>query len=322
MLGTEIAYPAFCQTQIASSPGQIREPTANTQLFPKQILKTGVVLNSRTLSPNSIQLANTIGLKPFLERIQNLEGKEKSEHTFDNLETRQDLWDARQKASLIIQKTNLEIEFTSAEIDAEYKLYEEILATFTNDRDKLVTRINAASFITNGALWAVCEGLAIPTYNRSRYAISSGITGIVAGMVPSVASMYALKAVNGKKKTSEVEPNMLAKLFGYPTNPEIEYPNSVWQYLHQIPASEPNAKTRLDQIIDRWVADANMTAFTDRESKKQLDVLTASVSQKKGLSIATLTSREAMLQQLNAEISKMKRLLLELIMAVQGEKEI
>lgn len=51
--------------------------------------------------------------------------------------------------------------------------------------------------------------------------IPSGIVGIAAGIVPSVASMYTLKAVNGAKKTSEVEPNMLAKLFGYQTNQKL-----------------------------------------------------------------------------------------------------
>jgi hypothetical protein len=133
--------------------------------------------------------------------------------------------------------------------------------------------------------------------------------------------MYTLKAVNGKRKTSEVDPNMLAKLFGYPTNPEIEYPHSVWEYLNQVPAANPKSKKRLDQLIDRWISDSNIPDFTDRTSKKQLDVITASLAQRKGLSIGTLTTRQVMLQQLGTEIMKMKRLLLELIMTVEGEKQ-
>ena len=135
-----------------------------------------------------------------------------------------------------------------AEINAELQVYDEILATFTNDRDKLVARINAASFISNGALWAVCEGLDIPTYARPRYSISSGTTGILAGVIPSIASMYTLKAVNGKKKTSEVEPNMLAKLFDYPTTADIEYPNSVWQFINQVPADNPAEQKKIRSI--------------------------------------------------------------------------
>ena len=320
MLLVQTATVASAQPTSVAAPG--KEPTANTLAFPRQILRTGISLNTTSLSPNTLQLANTIGLSPIFEAIQTMRSKvvvNGDSQTEDTTNIK--LLGYSQKAALLIQKTNLEIDFTLAEINAELQVYEEILATFTNDRDKLVARINAASFISNGALWAVCEGLDIPTYARPRYSVSSGTTGILAGVIPSIASMYTLKAVNGKKKTSEAEPNMLAKLFGYPTTADIEYPNSVWQFINQVPAENPQSKKRLDQLVDRWIADSNMPAFTDRNSKKQLDVITASVAQRKGLSIGTLTARQVMLNQLSAEIMKMKRMLLELTMVLDGEKE-
>ncbi len=323
MLLIQSALPAFSQTTSPLTPAT--EPTANSIAFPKQILRTGVSLNTTALSPNTLQLANTIGLVPVLESIQTMRSRirvSENTATLDILNTRQNYWDATQKAALLIQKTNLEIDFTLAEINAELQVYNEILATFTSDRDKLVTRVNAASFISNGALWAVCEGLDIPTYARPRFSISSGTTGILAGVIPSVASMYTLKAVNGKKKTSEVEPNMLAKLFGYPTTADIEYPHAIWQFINQIPADSPQSKKRLDQLVDRWISDSNIPGFTSRDSQKQLDVITASVAQRKGLSISTLTARQVMLNQLAAEIMKMKRMLLELTMVLDGEKEL
>lgn len=303
-----------------------REIGANSQDVPLQILKTGVSLNTNSIAPNSLQLADAVGLTSVLKRIQYLRSMNSSD-----LSIRQDLFEAKQDAAFIIQKINLDIDFTIAAIMSEREVYQEILATFINERDKKVARINAVSFISNGILWTVSSALAIgsinTTYARNpkkviNMTIPSGIVGIAAGIVPSVASMYTLKAVNGAKKNSESEPNMLAKLFGYPTNPDIDYPPSVWKYLHQVPASEPKGKTRLEQIVDRWVSDSNMALFTDRNSKTELDVLTASVSQKKGLSIATLTARSVMLQQLHAEILKMKRNLLELNMVAQGEKQL
>lgn len=303
--------PAFAQN---------KESTANTVELPTQILRTGVTLNSSSVSPNSLQLANTMGLTPVIEKIQSLKSSGQS-----GLE----LFQTIQHASLLIQKANLEIDFTLAEINAELQIYDEILSKFTSDRDRLLTKINASSFISNGVLWAACEAMSIPSFNTNfaihprhvvQWPIPSGITGIAAGIVPSIASMYTLKAVNGKKLKSEVDPNMLAKLFGYSTTSDIEYPKPVWEYLNQVPADDPKPKKRLEQMIDRWVADANMPAFSDRGSKSQLDVITATVSQKKGLSISTLTARQVMLQQLSAEIMKMKRMLLELNMAVLGEK--
>lgn len=315
------------------SPAKQGEAGANSLALPKQILKTGVSLTAPGLAANTLQLSESIGLTPILEKIQSLRQRLEGSNSasLETLSLRQDLWEATQKADLMIQRANLDIDFTVAEIEAENQVYEEILATFTSDRDKLLAKVNAASFISNGILWAACEGLSIGSVNTvfaknprtvTQFPIPSGIVGIAAGIVPSVASMYTLKAVNGKQKTSEVEPNMLAKLFDYPTTSDIEYPNSVWQYLHQVPADAPNSKKRLDQLVDRWIADSNMPAFNDRHSKKQLDVLTASVSQKKGLSISTLTARIVMLKQLHAEIWKMKRMLLELTMALQGEKQL
>lgn len=316
--------PAYAQSQFTSST-QTFESTANTQKLPPRILKTGISLNSAALSPNSIQLANNIGLTPTLENIRNYRERASSisdKRSFDFLEARQNLYEENQKAYLLIQKTNLEVDFTLSEIENEYQHCVEILATFTSDRDKSIARMNALSFISNGALWAVTEALAIPTYKNAKFAIPSGIIGIPAGLVPSVASMWTLKQLKGKKMTSDVDPNMLAKLFNYPGNSEVDYPQSVWTYLHQVPANDPKSKTRMNQIIDRWVTDANMPGFSDRGSKKQLDVLTGSAAQRKGLSIESLTARSVMLDQLACEILKMKRMLLELTMAVDGAKQL
>lgn len=318
-------------------PSASREPTANIMDMPRQILKTGVILTSKRLSVNSLQLSDTIGLTAVLTDIEASRQKIKTfnesglNQSLECLHARQDLQDSVQKAEAIIQRTNLEVDFTNAEIEAEVQLYNEILGEFIEDRDKKVARINAASFISNGILWTVCEALAIgsinTTYARNprkclNLTVPSGIVGIAAGLVPSIASMYTLKAINGAKHRSEAEPNMLAMIFDYPQNSEIEYPQSVWKFLHQIPADCPNTKPRIDHLIDRWISDSNIPDFNDRNSKAQLDVLTASVPRDKGLNIETLTSRTLMLMQLHAEIQKMKRFLLELTLAVQGEKQL
>jgi hypothetical protein len=315
-----------CLAQSTGNSGGVKskanESSANTVEIPKQILKTGVSLNTRVVSPNGMQLANTIGLTPLLEQLQSIRSSLESTSlgSDENLKARQALLETRQSVFELIQRTNLEIDFAVAAIEAEHQVYEEILATFTSDRDKSIARTNAAGFISNGALWAVCEALAIPGYKNAMFAIPSGIVGIPAGVVPSIASLWTLKQINGKKKMSEVEPNMLAKIFGYPTNPDIEYPASVWSFLNQVPPEDASGKKRIEQLVDRWISDSNMSQFTDRHSKRQLDAITASVPQKKGLSIATLTSRSIMLQQLHAEVWKMKRMLLELAMVAQGEK--
>jgi hypothetical protein len=295
--------------------------------LPKQILKTGVNLWSKGLSPNTLQLAENLKLVPILEKIQELRARTQALDpsqpvTLENLALREELLEANIQADRIIEDANLAVDFTLAQLVAEENLYSELLASFSAERDKAVARTNAISFGTNGILWAVAEGLDIPTYRVPRYSISSGINGIIAGIVPSIASFYALKQVSGKRRTADEEGNMLAKLFEYPTNPEIDYPQPVWDFLTEVPVGDKSGKSRKDQLIDRWVVDKNIPAFTSRTAKQQLDRITGCVTRPKGLSIETLSTRQLMLQQLGAEIMKMKRMLYELTLAIDGQKRL
>lgn len=323
-----LACPCYAGAKsIAARVPTGSETGANTLTLPKQILKTGVNLSSKELAPNTLQLANELKLVPVLEKLQNLRSRVQALDTtqpvtLENLSMRQELIETSLQADRIIQNANLAIDFTLSQLVAEENLYGELLASFGAERDKAVARTNAISFGTNGILWAVAEGLDIPTYRVPRYSISSGINGIIAGIVPSIASFYALRQVSGKRRTAQEEGNMLAKLFDYPTNPEIEYPQPVWEFLNDVPVGDRSGKTRKEQLIDRWILDKNLPQFTSRSTSQQLDRLTGSVMQRKGLSIDTLTTRQLMLQQLGAEILKMKRMLYDLALAVNGEKHL
>jgi hypothetical protein len=46
--------------------------TINTVEVPKQILRTGINLDSKTVSPNTLQLAQNLNLLPILSRMQEL----------------------------------------------------------------------------------------------------------------------------------------------------------------------------------------------------------------------------------------------------------
>lgn len=316
---------AQAASQASTPQANLRAPQANTVDVPKQILRSGINLNTSTLSPNSQQLADQLNLSATLIRIQELRATtagQRGDTSNAALANRLALQEALEDARGILMQTALEADFVTSEIQAEQNIYAEVLSNFQASRDKLVARTNAVSFITNGILWAVSCGLAIPTYKYPGYSVQSGVTGVIAGVVPSVASLYAMKVYSGKHKTSEVEPNMLAKLFAYPTNSETEYPKSIWNFLNTAPAGESSNRSRKDQLIDRWVADSNIPAFTDPNSRQQMDVITGCNSQKKGLSIDTLNARMVMLEQLEGEVMKMKRLLMELVMVTNGAKQI
>lgn len=324
-----LALPVFAAASPpASSAVAEAEPRANTVNIPGQILKSGINLDDRSISPNSAQLADIIHISNALRQLQDTRKKmalSVESHTEDSpqaLPTRMALIESKLAVVQKLQRVILEIDFVLAEIEAEQNIYTSMLSNLETMRDKKVAKTNAASFVSNGALWAVCEGLAIPSYKYPGLSVESGINGIVAGVIPSFFSLWAMKQTSGKHMTSEVAPNMLSKIFGYPASGEIDYPDCVWVFLNTVPPHDTTGRTRREQLIDRWVSDKNIPDFTDVDSKSQLDAITASVPVKKGLSISMLSTRTAMLEQLKAEIMKMKRLMLELCMVATGDKQI
>jgi len=121
LIGTQSASAFSLRKLIAQS-----EKGANSMTEPKLILRTGIDLCETGLSPNSIQLADVIGISPLLRNISTLRKQVESssgEPTIDKLSARQDLWDDTLKAALIIQRANLEVDFTLAEIDVEQEIY-------------------------------------------------------------------------------------------------------------------------------------------------------------------------------------------------------
>jgi len=324
----QVILPSTFLPEAAAAPST---STINTVEVPKQILRTGINLEARTVSPNTLQLAQNLNLLPTLSRLQELRAKTSQRtgsnnvNTIESLSDRQELLELTQKAQSILIRTALEIDFVLAEINAEQNIYSEVLSSLQGSRDKLVARVNAGSFILNGVLWTVCEALAIVSPLHPNYAIQSGIVGIAAGIVPSIASGYALKAYSGKHSKSECDPNMLAKIFDRPINSDIDYPKSVWSFLNTAPAGETDnntGKTRKEQLIARWVSDKNIPSFTDKANSKEIDIITATAAQKKGLSIDNLNVRMVMLEQLQGELAKMKRLLMEIAMVITDEKEV
>lgn len=292
-----------------------REAGANVMAVPNPILATGTDLKSGTLSPNAVALAAQLGIMDDLRKLPQLTAQAKS----GDVEARLQCVEMRQHIGEILRGAEMDVNYSLAEIYDEQGIYQELLSAYSSERDKALAYTNAVSFGTNGALWAICEALAIPTATRSHFAVSSGIIGILAGIIPSVASGITLKEVNGPKHSAPAAPNMLSKMFNRPTSSQTEFPFTVWSWLDSAPADN-SGKKRKDQIIDRWIADSNIPAFTDRNSEKQIDSITASTAQKKTVTLSLLSARLAMLSQLSSEIFKMNRLLTELEMVVRGEK--
>ncbi len=307
-----VLLPLVASTGLAVRASNTQTVKANVQPVPQPILRTGTQLNTVTLSPNAVQLAEIIGITPLLKRLEQLRSDPQSKEFLD----------AKLQALQILQQSALEIDFVRANCDDEVSVIREMLATAISRRDRKVALTNAASFITNGILWSIAEAVSIPTYKNPRLSVPAGTVGIMAGIVPSVASIYALKLGAGGKRKFMPRPNMLCKIFDQPTDPETDIPEAIWEYLVAVPPEDPSGISRRDQIINRWIGDDNIASFTDRNSKEQIAIVTGNSTKPLTVTIEVLLTRQTMLEQMCSEVFKMKRLLLELNMVVAGKKHI
>jgi hypothetical protein len=297
---------------------------SNSVDVPGKILQARIDLHSTEVSPDALGFAEQLNLLPVLKRIQELKGQISSAplSDTDRALARTELGEARQTALEIIQQVDLEVDYVEAQISEEQSLYADMLQHMTYERDRSVALTNVAGFGANGILWTLCEAIAIPTYAHPNLSVPSGILGIAAGLVPTFASLYAMKQVSGKKYSYKEEPNMLSKLFDLKVGLRSEYPDSVWTFLTTVPPNDPTGKRRVDQIIDRWVEDKNLPSFKSRDSVRQVELITATRSIPKTLTIDLLSTRQAMLDQLSSEVLKINRLLLELMLVARGAKQI
>jgi hypothetical protein len=312
------AFPACAQTnrqQVAAA--QASEMQANTMAIPNPILATGSDLNSGKLSPNAIALAKQLNVYDQLANLPNLRARAASGNSSDRMES----LDQCKNVSEQLRQTELDVSYTLSEILDEQGLYTELIGSYSSERDKLIAYTNMVNWGTNGALWAIAEAYDIPTYHEPRLALQSGIFGILGGIVPSFAAFLTLKEVAGRKHSAPASPNSLSQLFDRPASHSVQFPDSVWTFLNSPPADNPNKK-RKELIIDRWVADSNLSELTNRTSGKQIDALCGTTEQKKSVTLSLLSSRNAMLSQLASEIFKMQRLLNELEMSLRGQKSV
>jgi hypothetical protein len=276
---------------------------------------------AENLSEDALQLAGQLQL---LEKFRRLEELRQSELAATgspaSVERRLEILELKEDISETLDATRMEIEYVRSALAAELAVQSELVRAYTQRRDNRVLQSNLWSFRTNGALWAVTEALSIPTYSHPRYSVSAGTLGIMAGLLPTAFSLVALRTSQGGSFDRQRRPNMLARVFDYPFNPAIDYPESVWNFLNSPPAHRKGEGSRIKLLIDQWLADRNIHILSSLNNKAELDLLTGSAEQH--LSISLLSDRVAMMSQLDALVSLMNRPLLELLLFVRGVKHL
>jgi hypothetical protein len=210
------------------------------------------------------------------------------------------LW-LHQRITERVMAASLQVDATIAQIDNEIARADEVRGFLSDKRDRRVTRINLMSVIIGGGLGATSSGLQLSsTLDKPAAAV-----GIAAGTVSAGLALTGIHAQKGGTQAFDFNSNMLAEFFDRPMLPDSHYPATVWTFLNEVPAVLAEVGvTRREELVKAWV---RLKRIDSLESKEKIDHLSSEPSEGLLLTIDDYEDRAAMLQDVRARVSFLKR---------------
>ncbi|QNI32653.1 hypothetical protein H7849_01130 [Alloacidobacterium dinghuense] len=236
--------------------------------------------------------AQLIGVSAEIDQLQKLSGSTAQADRW------QILW-LHQYISEQVMAASLQVDATIAQIDNEIATCNEVRGYLSDRRDRTVVRANLLSSLVGGSVSTVSSGLGLSD-NLSK---PSNAVGIAAGAFSTGFALIGIHARNGETMSFEFPANMLAEFFDRPILPNSTYPPIVWNFLNEGSPNLPAGVTRKQNLLQTWVQIRRI----DSLNSKEIDYLTSQPAQQLKLSIDDYEDRAAMLQDVRARISYLKR---------------
>jgi hypothetical protein len=243
------------------------------------------------LAPEST--AELIKVAAEVSRLQRLS----SSHSTD--ERWQILW-LHQHISEQVQAASLQVDATIAQIDNEIARANELRGFLADRRDRAVSRANLLSALLGGSIGATSSGL---QFSSSLTKPAAGV-GIAAGGLSAGLALAGIREEKGKSSRFDFESNMLAEFFDRPALANSRYPETIWTFLNEVGPSGQPGLSRKQELLQIWVEVKRVDSL---DSTQKIDRLTSEPAENLQLTIDDLEDRGAMLQDVRARISYLKR---------------
>jgi hypothetical protein len=248
---------------------------------------------SRTQQPTPESTAELIKVSPEIRQLKKLSTSTAPADRW------QILW-LHQHISEQVMAASLQVDATLAQIDNEIARANEVHGYLADQRDRAVSRANLLSVLIGGAVGATSSGLQLSS-NLTKPA--AGV-GIGAGTLSAGFALAWIHQEKGKSSPFDYDSNMLAEFFDRSTLPNSEYPATIWIFLNEISPFGPAGLTRKEQLLQTWVQVKRIDSLSSTE---KIDRLTSQPSENRHLTIDDFEDRGAMLQDVRARISYLKR---------------
>ena len=289
----------YGQTLTLEEPGRVANPRpqAPTTQQPK-------------LSPGAEEVASEIGVTPLIERLYRLpERGVGGTMSLEALSLRQEITEAVVGASL-------EVDGVIAEIDSELAQINAIRTDLEARRDHAINLNTIANIVASGFTGVLGTAL---QFKNSTANLGNGI-GVAGAGISTLLSVIGLRQQRGGHKALGVAPNLLARLFDKKPEFHSDYPAEVWTYLNAVPPAESGKETRRGLLIKRWAELGRIESIDTPKGQRKIELLTSSISQQRSLTIDLLDDRGAMLADVRAQVSLIKRDLSKLMLALRSRE--
>lgn len=271
-----------------------------------------VVTQLPKLSPGAQEIAREIGVTPLIEQLYRLPERDRIAGGTMSLTA----LSLRQEITEVVLGTSLEVDGIIAEIDNELAQMSAIRADLETRRDRAIGINTIANIVASGVTGVVGTAL---QFKNSTANLGNGI-GVAGAGISTFLSLIGLRQQRGGHKTLGVAPNLLAKLFDKKPEFHSDYPEEVWTYLNAIPPAEAGTETRRALLIKRWKDLGLIESIETPKGQRKVELLTSSVSQQRSLTIDLLNDRAAMLEDVRAQVSLMKRDLSKLMLGLRSQQ--
>jgi hypothetical protein len=256
----------------------------------------------RTSPPASEGTAELIKVSSEIRQLQQLSA------ATTPVDRWQILW-LHQHISEQVIAASLQVDATTAQIDNEIARANEIRGFLADRRDHAVSRTNLLGVLVGGTVGATSSGLQL---SSSLTKPAAGV-GIAAGTLSAGLALAGIHQEKGGTSLFDFDSNMLAEFFARPTLPNSQYPSTIWIFLNETSPNGPQCLTRKEQLLQTWVQVKRIDSLS---SIDKINRLTSQPSESLKLTIDDFEDREAMLRDVRARISYLKRDLGALIMSL------
>ena len=262
------------------------------------------------LSPEAAQVAVDIKVAPLMVRLYD-ERVQNGRPTADTLAIRQEIMERVIAASLDIDSVN-------AVVDNEIEHVRAVRGRLQARRDKAQNLVNVASIFGGGVAGVV--GTAMQFTARTANLGNAISVGGGAGSV--VLSLIGLHEQGGTSDLGN-SPRILSRFAGYQPAAAEEvssvFPLYVWTYLNSVPTDKSaGSPTRRQLLMAKWQSEGKLDRDGLLKSELKLKAQGLLGKQPPKLTISEMDDVQAMLLDITASVSLMKRDLSEILRSLSS----